>query len=175
MSDYNSRNFQNSRLLLIIPVILGLVFLYAGNPQSLQTQSSEDQFVCPLDEGRIGSSYGKRVHPYTKEKVLHTGIDIIAKKGSDVYVSAAGIIIETGFNKSAGNYINVLHETNYSTFYSHLDKILVNNNQKVNQGDIIGKVGSTGLSTAPHLHFEIRLDGESINPEDIVDFTCLKK
>jgi murein DD-endopeptidase MepM/ murein hydrolase activator NlpD len=106
-----------------------------------------------------------RNHPITGESCLHSGIDIAASAGSDVLAARDGQVIEKGFEADGlGNYILLSHQGGYTTLYGHLASITVSLNQKVNSGSLIGTVGSTGLSTGPHLHFEVRSEGQLRDP-----------
>ncbi len=117
---------------------------------------------------RIGSFYGYRPHPILGVVQMHTGLDLVAPSGTPVYAAGDGTIagIERNNTRSGyGNSIVVDHGVNgLSTRYAHLSSIEVKEGQKVKRGELIGKVGSTGLSTAPHLHFEIMIYGATINP-----------
>ncbi|MEO0083161.1 MAG: M23 family metallopeptidase [candidate division WOR-3 bacterium] len=99
----------------------------------------------------------------------HSGIDLAAQLGMPVFAVKAGIIEETGIDSFYGNFIKIKHDNNYETFYGHLYKIIKSKNEKVSAGDVIGYIGSSGKSTAPHLHFELRVikDGEliALDPE----------
>jgi murein DD-endopeptidase MepM/ murein hydrolase activator NlpD len=118
--------------------------------------------------GRMSSQYGYRVHPVTKKQnSFHSGIDIAAPKGTPVYAAADGIIRKSEFNRSGyGNLIVVEHEKNLSTYYGHLDERNGQVNQRVKKGDLIGRVGATGMATGPHLHFEVRKGNNALNPEE---------
>jgi len=123
------------------------------------------EFRWPVPSStRVTSDYGWRIHPILKTKRFHDGVDIAAPSGSSVVAADDGIVIYTGWYGSYGNTIIVDHGGSISTQYSHLSKILVENGAKVNKGDEIGLVGSTGLSTGPHLHFTVRKNGELANP-----------
>lgn len=117
---------------------------------------------------RIGSFYGYRPHPILGVVQMHTGLDLVAPTGTPVYAAGDGTIagIERNNTRSGyGNSIVVDHGVNgLSTRYAHLSSIEVKEGQKVKRGELIGKVGSTGLSTAPHLHYEIMIYGATINP-----------
>ncbi|MGI6065828.1 MAG: murein hydrolase activator EnvC family protein [Bacillota bacterium] len=113
---------------------------------------------------RITSEYGMRTHPILKTKRMHTGIDIGAPAGVNIKAAADGTVIYTGLLGAFGNVVVIDHGDGISSMYCHMSKILASNNQKVQQGDVIGKVGSTGWSTGPHLHFEVRKDGNPVNP-----------
>jgi murein DD-endopeptidase MepM/ murein hydrolase activator NlpD len=118
--------------------------------------------------GRLTSHYGYRVHPVTKKQnSFHSGIDIAAPKGTPVYAAADGIIRKSEFSRSGyGNLIVVEHEKNLSTYYGHLDERLGKINQRVKKGELIGRVGATGMATGCHLHFEVRKGGNALNPEE---------
>ncbi len=121
----------------------------------------------PVDKkgfSRISSKFGYRWHPIKKKKIFHKGIDLAAKAGSRVYASAYGIVFESSYSKSYGNYIIIQHRNGYRTKYAHLSKRFVNKYQRVQQGSVIGSVGSTGHSTGPHLHFELIRGNKNIDP-----------
>lgn len=122
-------------------------------------------FRLPLEKGVLSSSYGVRAHPFTGDHTFHHGIDLAAPRGSEVRPARAGIVQEKGFDPILGNYLVIGHEGSYETLYGHLDFSTVELKMGVGLSTIIGVVGSTGLSTGPHLHFEIRQGGESRDPE----------
>lgn len=130
-------------------------------------------FRFPLAKGILSSGYGERISPFTGHPEFHTGIDIAAPYGTDVFAARDGTVIDRGFNKVYGNYIILEHEGGYETIYGHLKEIKVELHEHVNSGTIIGAVGSTGMSTGPHLHFEIRRKGAPTNPVPLI--TGLKK
>jgi hypothetical protein len=133
--------------------------------QNLITDPPSIHPVNP-DKIKFTSGYGMRMHPIKKVEMLHRGIDIAAPAGTDVYATAEGTVIETGFKpEGPGNFIVLKHDSSYETFYSQLEKTLVNKGDNIKKGQVIGKVGSSGLSTGPHLHYEVRKDGEAIDPE----------
>lgn len=113
---------------------------------------------------RVTSNYGSRVHPITRVKSFHTGIDIAASQGSNLHAAASGKVLFAGWRGAYGNAIIIDHGGSMSTFYGHLSAISVKAGQEVKMNEVIGKIGSTGWSTGPHLHFEVRLDGEHTNP-----------
>ncbi|MBI2966190.1 MAG: M23 family metallopeptidase [Bacteroidetes bacterium] len=113
----------------------------------------------------IASGYGYRIHPIYKTTKMHTGIDFTAPKGTDVYVTGNGVVEEqmqsgTGY----GNHVIVNHGYGYKTLYAHLDEVIVAPGQKVTRGQVVGRVGNTGASVAPHLHYEVIRNGEKIDP-----------
>jgi len=121
-------------------------------------------FRFPLPTGIITSPFGERINPITGKPHFHNGIDIAAPLGTEILASRAGIILNTGYNEVYGNFITIKHEANYETVYCHLNKIFVELNQEVQSGMIIGTVGTTGMSTGPHLHFEILGRGHAKDP-----------
>lgn len=121
-------------------------------------------FLFPLPMGRVTSSYGNRIHPITAKPDFHHGIDWGVETGTPVFASRNGAIKNVGILENYGIYIIIEHEGGFETVYSHLDHSYVNIGDVVMQGDIIAASGNTGISTGPHLHFEIRKDGESLNP-----------
>jgi len=112
----------------------------------------------------ITSDYGWRVHPILGIRRLHTGIDIGAPMGANVYSAGSGVVIFTGWLGAYGNAIVIDHGDGISTLYAHLSRISVREGQEVGNQEKIGDVGSTGWSTGPHLHFEVRVNGEPVNP-----------
>lgn len=119
-------------------------------------------------DGRLASPFGERIHPVTKKVDFHSGIDLANNTGTNIYSSASGIVLFSEVNGTYGNMILISHGNGYSTVYAHLSKQLVKTGDQVKKGDLIGKMGSTGRSTGPHLHFEIRENGTPINPYNIL-------
>ena len=113
----------------------------------------------------LASGFGYRTDPFTKVKKMHEGMDFSAKTGTPVYATGDGIIERADNNASGyGNHIVIRHGFGYATLYAHLSKYNAKAGQKVNRGDIIGYVGSTGRSEAPHLHYEVHKNGKVVNP-----------
>lgn len=117
------------------------------------------------DVKRMASGFGMRSDPFTKVQKMHYGMDFSAPRGTPIYATGNGIV-ERADNTAAGygNHIRINHGYGYESLYAHLYKYNVRKNQKVQRGDLIGFVGSTGRSEGPHLHYEIFKDGERINP-----------
>jgi murein DD-endopeptidase MepM/ murein hydrolase activator NlpD len=113
---------------------------------------------------RISSFYGYRIHPITGRRRFHDGLDIAANHGNGVYAYTGGKVVETGWNGGYGNCILINHGNGLKTRYAHLSKISVRIGQRVETGDKIGTVGSSGNSTGPHLHFEVIKNGRTQNP-----------
>jgi len=117
------------------------------------------------DLTRMASGYGYRTDPFTKTRKFHSGMDFTAPRGTPVYASGDGVIKRADSRSSGyGRHIRIDHGYGYISLYAHLYKYNVKRNQRVKRGDIIGFVGSSGRSQAPHLHYEILKDGKKINP-----------
>lgn len=110
------------------------------------------------------SGFGKRLHPIYKVMKMHDGIDFTASKGTPIQATGDGKIITAKRSPSYGRYVVIRHNDKYETLYAHMDKIMVKKGQKVKRGEQIGTVGSTGRSTAPHLHYEVHYNGRPVNP-----------
>ncbi len=120
-------------------------------------------FMYPV-RGPISSYFGERPDPFTGVPNLHNGIDIVNKPGTPIVAAMAGTVRSVGFNFNYGNYVIIQHSGVYQTLYGHLTRYIVTRNQRVNQGQEIGELGTTGYSTGPHLHFSIFKDGEAVDP-----------
>ena len=118
---------------------------------------------------RITSPFGMRVHPVTGIYKLHTGTDIGAPIGANFIAANDGVVIKAGFNKAYGNMVIIDHGGGVSTLYAHGSEILVTVGQQVKKGDPVLKVGMTGYATGPHAHFEVRVNGEYVQPLNFVD------
>ncbi len=121
-------------------------------------------FRFPLPLGRLTSGYGMRKDPFTGHPRFHHGIDLAAPAGTDVFAARDGIVAKAGTDSVLGNYVFIFHKGGFQTLYGHLSSIKVSLKQRVTSGTIIGKVGSTGMATGPHLHFEIRQKDGSKDP-----------
>ena len=120
---------------------------------------------------RISSNYGMRTHPITGVYKLHTGVDISAPLGANFIAANDGIVTKAGYNSAYGNMVIIDHGGGISTLYAHGSQILVEVGQTVSRGDAILKVGSTGYSTGPHAHFEVRINGVVTNPIEYITST----
>ena len=114
--------------------------------------------------GRITSGYGYRMHPILKRRKMHTGVDIAASTGTAIHAAAGGAVVFSGRWGGYGNCVIIDHGGGLATLYAHCSRLAVSESQKVSQGQTIAYVGSTGLSTGPHLHFEVRRNGNPVNP-----------
>jgi murein DD-endopeptidase MepM/ murein hydrolase activator NlpD len=123
-----------------------------------------DGLLQPVSGARISSKFGMRRDPFSGHPAFHNGVDLAAPEGTPVRSAASGKVIFAGERGDYGNLVVIQHENGYETWYGHLKTIHVRLNQEVNSGYLLGEVGSTGRSTGPHLHFEVRKNGRSQNP-----------
>lgn len=144
---------------------------YFGSPEFLSIEElgiSPGDFLFPIiDDHRISSPYGWRIHPKLGNRRFHQGVDIAAPKNTPVYAAASGTVTFAGYRGNYGNLIIIQHEDDldgFETYYAHLNSISIRKGEKVMVGQSIGRIGSTGLSTGPHLHLEIRFDNNTLDP-----------
>lgn len=124
--------------------------------------------MAPVDFTRISSNFNpRRLHPIYKTVRPHNGTDYAAPRGTPVFATGDGRVVESGYNRANGNYVFIQHGQGYTTKYLHLDKRKVKQGQRVVQSQVIGTVGSTGAATGPHLHYEFIADGRHQNPRTI--------
>jgi murein DD-endopeptidase MepM/ murein hydrolase activator NlpD len=121
-------------------------------------------FRFPLRSFRLTSPYGIRRNPVTGRIRLHEGLDLAAPLGTEVYAAADGVVTETGEDPIYGRYVIIKHGENWASLYGHLQRIETVLRSEVRSGSLIGRVGSTGQSTGPHLHFELRRNGQAQDP-----------
>lgn len=114
--------------------------------------------------GILSSVFGVRISPFTQTPVFHHGLDIVAQTGTPVLASASGVVVKSGYEAQYGNVIVVDHGAGYRSVYAHMSSSSVEEGAFVNRGEEVGKVGSTGRSTGPHLHYEVRVNGLPVNP-----------
>ena len=126
-------------------------------------------FAKPLN-GRISSGFGMRVHPILHRRKMHTGIDIAASTGTPIKASGGGQVVFSGWKNGYGKTIIIDHGSGLATLYAHCSQLLAPNGDYVKEGQVIAKVGSTGFSTGPHCHFEIRKNGDPKDPMDYLNW-----
>lgn len=181
---------QNSRIMLkltaasLIMAVIGLFSLQHATPEKLahshavantETIESLQLLTTRLDppstsplakEHQLTAPYGPAKHPLTKKDRFHQGIDLRADTGTPVFAAGAGEVLEAGPKGNYGNCIIIVHDEIYQTLYAHLESVDVAVGDYLAAGQIIGTVGTTGLSTGPHLHYEVIKNGEKVNPAD---------
>jgi len=115
-------------------------------------------------KGWVTSGFGYRYDPFTGRRRFHEGLDIAARRGTPIVATADGVVVEAGWKEGFGKTLVINHGFGYSTRYAHCSRLLVKSGHQVKRGDVIACVGSTGRSTAPHLHYEVRIKGKPVNP-----------
>jgi murein DD-endopeptidase MepM/ murein hydrolase activator NlpD len=166
VAEMNKKYFYASK-------VLASMMVSKGELKEIMKQEGTSTFskiplIQPIrteDLMYIPSTFGLRFHPFYKRVIFHDGIDISAKSGSKIVATASGVVeIVTPSNLGYGNKIVINHGNGYQTLYAHMKSMKVRKGQYVNQGQVIGYVGSTGLSTGDHLHYEIRYNDELKDP-----------
>ncbi|MDX2445038.1 MAG: M23 family metallopeptidase [Bacteroidales bacterium] len=137
----------------------------AMNKEAMVSSIPAIQPISNKDLKRTASGWGWRIHPIYKIRKFHYGMDFTAPTGTEVYATGDGKVVETSRSRRGyGNKMVIDHGYGYKTLYGHLNKFNVKRGQKVKRGDVIAFVGNTGVSTAPHLHYEVRQNGKLVNP-----------
>lgn len=137
-----------------------------SNSYDLPANYTAGQFMWPSNTTRyVTSPYGYRIHPVTGVSRFHAGIDIGAAYGTSILASDAGVVMIAGYNAGGyGNYVVINHGGGYTTLYAHCSSLLVSQGQRVSRGQVIATCGSTGMSTGPHIHYEVQYNGKTTNP-----------
>jgi murein DD-endopeptidase MepM/ murein hydrolase activator NlpD len=132
--------------------------------QQLRRSAAAMPLKAPLTARRVSSRFGYRIDPFLNRRAFHNGLDLVAPLGAEVRATAPGVVVSAAWNAGYGNMVEVRHAGGITTRYGHLSAILVSRGTRVAAGTPIGRVGSTGRSTGPHLHYETRREGEPVNP-----------
>jgi murein DD-endopeptidase MepM/ murein hydrolase activator NlpD len=175
----NLEGFENSDLVVEttkkIEILIKQIVIQSKSLDEIERLASDKEkllsaipSIQPIknnDLTRMASGFGYRTDPFDKSRKMHGGMDFTAPRNTPIYAASDGIVVRADSRSSGyGKHIRIKHGFGYVTLYAHLNKYNVKRNQKVKKGDIIGFVGSTGRSQAPHLHYEVRKDGRKINP-----------
>ncbi|MFT5701554.1 MAG: murein DD-endopeptidase MepM/ murein hydrolase activator NlpD [Desulforhopalus sp.] len=162
----------------------------SGGPFVADTAQQQDELIYRADKylktirllplgtpvkGPITSRYGKRKDPMNSKSAFHTGIDFRGKRGEKIRATGDGVVKKAFKNGGYGNYVMIDHGNGYTTSFSHMQKYLVRRGDQIKRGQVIGLVGNTGRSTGPHLHYEVALDGRTVNPYNFMKIAKLKK
>lgn len=142
-------------------------FAAAATPVAPRTASVARASIpsrMPVDGVRLSSSFGMREHPVLGGRRAHKGVDLAAPTGTPIYATADGVVEKAEWFSGYGLYVQLDHGAALETRYGHMSRLNVASGQRVRKGDVIGYVGSTGRSTGPHLHYEVRIAGEAMNP-----------
>jgi len=122
----------------------------------------------PITRGWLSSYFGIRTDPFNGRRVHHKGVDFAGKMGSDVVSVAAGVVTYSGKRSGYGNLVEINHGNGYSTRYGHSSELLVKVGDTVKKGQKVAKMGTSGRSTGPHVHFEVLLNGRAVNPKKYI-------
>jgi len=118
-----------------------------------------------IGEVEVSSPFGYRPDPFLGRPALHPGLDLVQEYGAEIHATAGGRVVHAGPMGGYGNMVEIDHGNNLATRYGHMSEVLVAEGQEVKAGDVVGRIGSTGRSTGPHLHYEVRVEGEPVDPE----------
>jgi murein DD-endopeptidase MepM/ murein hydrolase activator NlpD len=140
-----------------------MILAYTSSNSDDYSGSGSGQFIWPIS-GPITSPFGWRIHPIYGTRIFHSGIDIGGDYGMPIHAAAAGTVIYAGWISGYGNAVIISHGGDLQTLYGHNQSLNVSEGQYVSQGQVIAYCGSTGNSTGPHCHFEVRKNGEPVNP-----------
>jgi hypothetical protein len=183
ITKINSKKRIRVKPWLVLPLLGFMVFSFGFNWNISENSPVKSELITraiiqddnvpsgvPFKEGqeyKISSGWGMRVHPISKEKKMHYAIDFVAPEGTPIITTADGIVEKVEFKEGTyGKLVLVKHSEVYSTMYTQLKDWEVKEGQKVKKGDVVGYLGQSGLSTGPHLHYEVHKNGEQVNPED---------
>ncbi|WP_027339248.1 peptidoglycan DD-metalloendopeptidase family protein [Halonatronum saccharophilum] len=176
MNNFTSDRIRVGQEIKIPQLILNMPSSSNVQPSSNSSRNSsreerntrKSEYIWPV-RGRITSGFGYRIHPITNQRHFHGGIDIAVPKGTPVKASRTGTVLSSGWIRGFGETVTIDHGDGIVTLYAHNSRLLVRPGQRVNQGDIISKAGSTGVSTGPHVDFRILIDNEPVNPMEYLD------
>lgn len=142
------------------------LILLAKNKETMLQHLPAIQPVLNKDLARMASGFGWRIDPIYHTQRFHKGMDFVAPTGTEIFATGDGTISRAGWEQGYGNCVKINHGFGYETLYAHMSKIKVRIGQCVKRGDVIGLVGNTGKSTAPHLHYEVHYKGQAMNPQN---------
>jgi len=166
-SEIQKANSLNSNI-----IQAGAILFLPGAREAIAVVEyvTRKMFLMPV-KGRCTSGYGFRQHPVHGSRLFHSGLDIGARHGAPISAAADGVVIYAGFSSSYGNMVVLKHRNNYITVYAHASKLFVSKGEKVKKGQKIAAVGATGVATGPHLHFEVKKNGKTIDPSKALQLT----
>ena len=161
------------KLLISIVAFFTTPLLFAL-PQSHFMATSDTSFVYPVMTPRLSSKYGNRNHPILHATRHHNGVDLAAPLGAPVRAVTKGTVVFADPYKGYGNLVVIMHSNGVTSHYGHLNEIKVKPGQRIKAGQIIATIGSTGISTGPHLHFELRHNGKILDPIKMIPDLAIK-
>lgn len=160
---------MNRQLSLLAILLVSIVGGLIGSPPESILRSALSSYVYPVLAPQLSSNFGMRRHPVLRKFTRqHNGVDLAAPEGALVRALSGGLVVFADPYAGFGNLVVLQHKSGVTTHYGHCAKLKVKPGQRVKTGEIIATVGSTGLSTGPHLHLEIRLNGEALDPLKII-------
>jgi murein DD-endopeptidase MepM/ murein hydrolase activator NlpD len=163
--DVTQRVDKLSKQLYIQSKSFDEVFNLVKNKSAMLAAIPAIQPIHNKELKHVASGYGWRIHPVYKTEKMHTGMDFTAPTGTEIHATGNGVVQKVErFGKGYGNNVIISHGYGYETVYAHMSKFAVRPGQKISRGDLIGYVGNTGTSTGPHLHYEVRKNGNPVNP-----------
>ncbi|HOV84696.1 MAG TPA: M23 family metallopeptidase [Paludibacteraceae bacterium] len=142
------------------------LILLAKNKETMLQHLPAIQPVLNKDLARMASGFGWRIDPIYHTQRFHEGMDFVAPTGTEIFATGDGTISRAGWEQGYGNCVKINHGFGYETLYAHMSKIKIRIGQRIKRGDVIGLVGNTGKSTAPHLHYEVHYKGQIMNPQN---------
>jgi len=170
LTNHHTKSHKRWLYLSVLPLAAILLLAFQAPEVSESTVAGEIPSMFPLPEkyrDKVTWAHEqKAIHPFSKKEVTHHGVDIAAPRGTKVYAASGGLVRKAEFLEGWGNLIVIEHSNGFTTHYAHLEGFRVEAGDKVAKGETVATVGSTGKSTGPHLHFEVRKEDTSLNPED---------
>ena len=160
--------------LLVLPITALLIYSFSGSGKRTESgpvivsNGNDQPSVYPVDRSKVTSiaEYGDWIHPISKQKAFHQGMDFAVPEGEMILSTASGVVTEADYDSLRGNYVFIQHSKVFTTFYSHLKNVIVSKGQTVAKEQTIGMSGNTGLSTGSHLHYEVIKDEKRVDPRE---------
>ena len=166
IEDRTEENIQTLNRLL--PVTEEAIAELKGDVEEYEERMAATPDIWPT-EGRITSGFGTRRDPFTRATNFHSGVDIANDRGTKIYATADGTVANASYQGGYGRVIEIDHGYGYLTLYAHLNSKKVSEGEEVEKGEVIGRMGSTGRSTGPHLHYEVHVNGSPVDPKDYME------
>jgi hypothetical protein len=170
---FTNSNYKTSMIATNVNAIaphtyIPFIFSSDLNKITVIAQDPYTPSIFPVDKSKVTAvnGYGERIHPKYKVKMFHGAIDFATPEGEKILAAASGVVEKTDYNKKMGHYIKIKHSDIFSTVYTHLKSVAVTKGAKLERGQLIGYVGDSGVSTGPHLHYEVIKNGKHVNPAD---------
>ncbi|MBC2670328.1 M23 family metallopeptidase [Novosphingobium piscinae] len=163
-ANWQSLDQGGARAALVAPAMNGAGARIGGVIPGFATDTVSIPSLVPVEGVRLTSDFGMRWHPVLGGRRAHKGVDLAAPAGTPIRASADGVVERADWFAGYGLYVALEHGGQIETRYGHMSRLNVAAGQRVRKGDVIGYVGSTGRSTGPHLHYEVRIGGEAVNP-----------